>query len=556
MPSHRPRPPMGSLDSMASRIRSQKAASNTKTSHPTEVQSSSKGKKFTEDSSSNSGSDDDSDETGDDSDLDIEAARKKLKAKQASKHKAPEQNPESTKPDPTNAAANARTSSSPKPSSKAATTSPDESDSDSDSASQGSESNAGPAQNAASEKGGKSGKEADSDSDSDSSSESDSEAEEASAQQPAEAESSSSEASDGSSDTSDESSHENADAMDVDSDVVVVSGVNGNADAEGSTSQVARPAWLNSSNFVLRKASSDNPAKEVTEFFSNANLEGKQVWYFTAPASLPITVLKDMEIDLSKAATSEALLSYKGDDYGLDLESHATSTQIQLLIPSQGGDSYSALNRGIDSTVHLRRMAKFGPGGAVSATATESYAPVPKAVREQPQGLRPRYTPIGVPNPAQPQPPSVKPQPAPAAQTVSPSDSESQSEGDPDQDMATVSKSHMPVSSGSSKKSKKSDAVNGNRKRKHSGDDEDMSTLVQKSQSQEKSAKKPKTAKTSKASSFKKGGQTLTASASNDGAVSKAPTPSIKEKTKKKLNYSVPTKQTPIPLPTVLSMKR
>lgn len=93
---------------------------------------------------------------------------------------------------------------------------------------------------------------------------------------------------------------------------------------------------------MIRKASSDNPAKEVAEFFSKTNLEGKQVWYFTAPASLPITVLKDMEIDLSKATPGEALLNHKGDDYGLDLESHATSTQIQLLIPSQGGDNYTS----------------------------------------------------------------------------------------------------------------------------------------------------------------------------------------------------------------------
>lgn len=93
---------------------------------------------------------------------------------------------------------------------------------------------------------------------------------------------------------------------------------------------------------MLRKASSDNPAKEVADFFKSANLEGKQVWYFTAPASLPITVLKDMEIDLSKATTGEALLNHNGDNYGLDIESHATSTQIQLLIPSQGGDKYAA----------------------------------------------------------------------------------------------------------------------------------------------------------------------------------------------------------------------
>jgi len=93
---------------------------------------------------------------------------------------------------------------------------------------------------------------------------------------------------------------------------------------------------------MLRKASSNNPGKEVSDFLSSANLEDKQVWYFTAPASLPITVLKDMEIDLAKATQGGALLTHKGDDYGLDLEAHATTTQIQLLIPSSSGDKYTA----------------------------------------------------------------------------------------------------------------------------------------------------------------------------------------------------------------------
>ena len=79
----------------------------------------------------------------------------------------------------------------------------------------------------------------------------------------------------------------------------------------------------------------------MADFFNKTNLEGKQVWYFTAPASLPITVLKEMEIDLAKATAGNAILNHQGDGYGLDLEAHATSTQIQLLIPSKGGEKYT-----------------------------------------------------------------------------------------------------------------------------------------------------------------------------------------------------------------------
>jgi hypothetical protein len=105
---------------------------------------------------------------------------------------------------------------------------------------------------------------------------------------------------------------------------------------------------------MLRKAASDNPGKEVSDFLSKSNLEGKQVWYFTAPASLPITVLKDMEIDLTKAQSGGGLLTHNGDAYGLDLEPYATSTQIQLLIPSNGGEKYT--NRELPSVLSSRGL--------------------------------------------------------------------------------------------------------------------------------------------------------------------------------------------------------
>lgn len=48
-----------------------------------------------------------------------------------------------------------------------------------------------------------------------------------------------------------------------------------------------------------------------------------------------------MEIDLAKATAGNPILNHQGDNYGLDLEANATNTQIQLLIPSHGGDKYT-----------------------------------------------------------------------------------------------------------------------------------------------------------------------------------------------------------------------
>ncbi|KAJ3567326.1 hypothetical protein NPX13_g6811 [Xylaria arbuscula] len=324
--------------------------------------------------------------------------------------------------------------------------------------------------------------------------------------------------------------------------------------ATESTSQLSGTPWLNSSDFMLRKASSGNPGKEVADFFSNANLEGKQVWYFTAPASLPITVLKDMEIDLSKATKGEALLTHKGDNYGLDLESYATNTQIQLLIPSRGGDKYTTLNHGIDSTVHLRRMAKFGPGGEVHATATDDYVPVPKPIRQQPEGLRVRYTPIGVPTPPVSSIPAVKKTPTKASSVqvkqkpaVESSSSGSESESESDVEMTTPSALIAPASQ---TKAAKSALTNGDRKRRHSGNDN-------------QSAKRVKAEPTPEKASMKK--QAVVQAPNATATPSKKPPSKGKEKKEKVKQEktpkpaaltATPAKQTPVPLPKIPGLKR
>ncbi|KAJ2969061.1 hypothetical protein NUW58_g10078 [Xylaria curta] len=331
-----------------------------------------------------------------------------------------------------------------------------------------------------------------------------------------------------------------------------------NGQDKDSTSQTSRTQWLNNSDFMLRKASSNNPGKEVADFFSNANLEGKQVWYFTAPASLPITVLKDMEIDLSKATNGGPLLTHNGDNYGLDIESYATNTQIQLLIPSSGGDKYTSLNHGIDSTVHLRRMAKFGPGGEVHATATDNYVPVPKPIREQPEGLRVRYTPIGVPSPtvvsAAPTKTASANAPGSQAKTkvrAQSSSSESDSESDSDVEMTTPPPSTTPTTR---KKLAKSSMSNGDRKRKHSGEED-------------QTAKRLKAQKTPDVPSTKKHttAQDPNAAANANATPSKKPSTKSKDKKKQvkkektpKPTAATPTaaKQTPIPLPSYPGMKR
>ncbi|KAI1087155.1 DNA-directed RNA polymerase I subunit RPA34.5-domain-containing protein [Rostrohypoxylon terebratum] len=513
MSKNRSRAPIASLDSLVSRVRDQKAATTPSSSIKSQI---AKQLAQASDSESDGSSSEDSDGSDSESEVDVEAARKKFAAKQQSKrndakHKSIPQKSQSAKSTPIVIS---------KPSKPIDDVEDSDFDSDSNSDSDSSSQSSIPAGNSAqkpttTKEASKSGAEEDSGSESESSSEGETEEEEeeeeeevTSAKQSADVDSSSDDDGESSSSGDDEeSTHE---AMDIDHGNKTV--VNGNATTQSSTSEVSRPAWIDNSSFTLRKASSDNPAKDIADFFKNTNLEGKQVWYFTAPASLPITVLKDMEIDLSKATTGEALLNHNGDNYGLDIESHATSTQIQLLIPSQGGDKYAALDRGIDSTVHLRRIAKFGPGGTVSSTAAENYAPAPKVIREQPEGLKPRFTPIGVPTP-------------------------------------TVQISTSAASK--SKGSKESDVANGQLKRKHPGHSTKQSTLEQGPQTQGKSTKRAKTSKLA--------APEISSTPMTIDTPSKARTPADKDQAKKAAKDAFkPKKQTPVPIPHVpsMSMKR
>ncbi|KAJ8128159.1 hypothetical protein O1611_g5477 [Lasiodiplodia mahajangana] len=589
---------IGSLSSMASKVRQEKknsAAAKAKAPLARARESKKPFKSANKVQDSDSNSDSDSDSSADsantsDSDDDIGAARAKFLAKQAAKQsKVAEKAKAKAK---VNGSKSVATPSKPIPKGDAPTSaqkpadesgSDSESDSDSDSDASDSASSPSAAKAIASQT--KSNASKSRSGSSTSSSGSSSESEEADANKKAvNGNASESEDSDSSSDdedmpstgaqvngkastkvtaanAEDSSSGESGSESDDEGDGgrVAVARTNGKDAAEESTSQMSRPQWLNSSDFTLRKASSNNPGKEVADFFSSANLEGKQVWYFTAPASLPITVLKDMEIDLANASKGGPLLTHNGDNYGLDLESYATNTQIQLLIPSRGGDKYKSLNHSIDSTVHLRRMAKFGPGGEVHATATEDYVPIPKPIREQPEGLRVRYTPIGVPTPAIP---SIAPpksslangsgsQASTRARTQSSSNPDSGSESDSDVEMTSPIMSAVPASQ---TKSTKSGMTNGDRKRKHPGDENQVTKRLKAAKSTEIS--NPKSTPV----------QTPSSSAITNSTPSKKPSTKSKDrkekptrdKTPKTALSATPTaaKRTPIPLPSYPGMRR
>lgn len=100
-------------------------------------------------------------------------------------------------------------------------------------------------------------------------------------------------------------------------------------------------AQFTSQGFQLRRADSSKDASDVTRIFRQAKLEGKQLWYFTVPASVPITVVEQMAIPVAEAKQGKAILSHEGQDYGVSFDDELTSKTIKLLIPNKAGDKYS-----------------------------------------------------------------------------------------------------------------------------------------------------------------------------------------------------------------------
>ncbi|KAL1873927.1 hypothetical protein Daus18300_003799 [Diaporthe australafricana] len=150
-------------------------------------------------------------------------------------------------------------------------------------------------------------------------------------------------------------------------------------------------------DFHLRKLDGSINASDVAGFFENAQMEGKQVWYITAPASLPVTVVQDLTIPMDQAQKGLPVLTHNGDDYRLAFDDPSASSSFRLLIPHKKGQEYSELGRPVNQTMHFTRSETFPPEGPASVTTTQTVSKTTRPARPQPEGLRARYTPLGVP---------------------------------------------------------------------------------------------------------------------------------------------------------------
>ncbi|KAL8844417.1 MAG: hypothetical protein Q9176_001327 [Flavoplaca citrina] len=127
------------------------------------------------------------------------------------------------------------------------------------------------------------------------------------------------------------------------------------------------------------------------------SLPGKQIWYITAPASVPLSLIKDVSIRNDTARAS--ILSDKTAEYGLIEEPNGENGENLLLIPSPENIGYRPLGTRIEKTFHLQQLVELPASAQRNRVADNGAITAPKThvkmVRQQPEGLRMRYHPFG-----------------------------------------------------------------------------------------------------------------------------------------------------------------
>ena len=133
--------------------------------------------------------------------------------------------------------------------------------------------------------------------------------------------------------------------------------------------------------------------------FSRSNLVGKQIWHITAPASIPVDMIT--QVSLESVAKGEAALSYNSTDYGFVVGGEGGQTPKKLLIMG-AGSNYRLAPMDIAQTLQLQQLVKLpslqlqhSQPSHASQGSTKASVPARKPIRQQPEGLRMRFDPLG-----------------------------------------------------------------------------------------------------------------------------------------------------------------
>jgi len=80
----------------------------------------------------------------------------------------------------------------------------------------------------------------------------------------------------------------------------------------------------------------DSP--KASKFLKKSNLEGKQIWYITAPASVSISSIE--KISLQDIKDGKPILLHEGSNYGFAQDIAQDKTYTKIMAPNESNDGY------------------------------------------------------------------------------------------------------------------------------------------------------------------------------------------------------------------------
>ncbi|KAJ6138558.1 hypothetical protein N7471_005044 [Penicillium samsonianum] len=134
------------------------------------------------------------------------------------------------------------------------------------------------------------------------------------------------------------------------------------------------------------------PSSKASSLLSNLN--DKQVLHLTAPASLPLSKVK--EVCMAKIMQGEPIISHDGVNYGIPVEalSEADPATKSLLLFDEKTQTYCTAAHSVPS-YHVQEMIGLPSTSKNTDAAVAEMRKYVKPARPQPKNLKMRFRPVG-----------------------------------------------------------------------------------------------------------------------------------------------------------------
>lgn len=129
-----------------------------------------------------------------------------------------------------------------------------------------------------------------------------------------------------------------------------------------SSSGDVRPATAFKPGLLLKEVTTYPESSAVSKDFGPQSLKGKQIWYISAPAGVP---LEDLEnISLENAGRCNAIVTHNSSEYGFIADTENSKKDLYVSLPSRDGYTFSKnsrpyLQRSTNHDQFLQRYRRF-----------------------------------------------------------------------------------------------------------------------------------------------------------------------------------------------------